>query len=118
MTRSRVIAALLALVLTVTAIGAATAQGGMAAERALCGAEARPVLAQDGLPLFDSDGAPVEARDLPCLDCTLGACALPPPPDGAAAPGHVASVTPTDRGLSAGALRRMGGKGRGPPRAA
>jgi hypothetical protein len=92
----------------------------MAADGIICGTgEFQVVLAADGLPLFDSDGAPVEARDLPCLDCTFGWVALAPEaPFPAARSVEARALDPTPFLTSAAAPWRMGGMGRSPPCAA
>jgi hypothetical protein len=111
---------LLAVLMTLSGIGAATARGQMAADGVICGSGTYAViLAADGLPLFDAGGDPVEAAALPCLDCVLGHIALTPP--GA----HVLAITTASSDLVAvpppalsPRLWRMGGMGRSPPRAA
>ncbi|MCU4653165.1 hypothetical protein N8I71_10000 [Roseibacterium sp. SDUM158016] len=110
----------LAALMTVTGIGAASARGSMAADGIICGTGTfNIVLAADGLPLFDSGGDPVEARDVPCLDCTLGGLALAPETP---APQAVAlcetRLHHTPHIASAAELWRLGGMGRSPPVAA
>jgi hypothetical protein len=105
----------LALVLVLSAVATASARGAMAAEGLICGSgELRIVIAADGLPLFDGDGAPVE-RTLPCFDCVLAAAALPVPQ---ALPGVTSSVrtlAPVALATPVPQVWRMGGKGRSPP---
>jgi hypothetical protein len=121
MMMSRLLAfALLTCLMTLTGMGAAMARGQMAADGVICGTgEVRIVLAADGLPLFDVEGDPVEAREVPCLDCIFGHVTLTPD---AVAPARIdmtvsALVASPPPALSA-APWRMGGKGRSPPRAA
>jgi hypothetical protein len=79
MTLLRALLCLLTCLMTLTGLGAAMARGQMAANGVICGTETYTViLAADGLPLFDSGGAPVEAEALPCLDCVFGQIALLP----------------------------------------
>jgi hypothetical protein len=108
----------LALLLTVTTIGTASARGAMAADGLICGTGGDVVvIAADGLPLFDGGGTPVELTSSPCLDCVFGAMALAAEPQ---------QATVTTRATKLGATRQtgpairvwlMGGKGRSPPSA-
>ncbi|WP_416916596.1 MAG: hypothetical protein ACMUJJ_08175 [Roseicyclus sp.] len=108
----------LILVLVLTGIGLGMARGAMAADRQLCSVTGPTpvVLAHDGLPLFDADGAPVMLdRDI-CLDCVITAGHLPPAPATPVPPGtcgaaalipHISDWMPT--GAS------PGGQARAPP---
>ena len=115
---------LLAIFLTalvaVTAVGTASARGAMAADGVICGTgQYTVILAADGLPLFDAGGAPVEAEQLPCLDCVFAQMALVPAnslPTTIRTTSTDLSTTPPPH-LSPG-LWRMGGQGRSPPAAA
>jgi hypothetical protein len=120
MIRARsVFVAILALLVTLTGIGAAVARGHMAADGVICGTgDFVVVLASDGLPLFDAGGNPVEAQELPCLDCTFGAAILTAAPDAAPFATEGRASAPLAHPPSAARLWRMGGMGRSPPRAA
>ncbi|MFW5641825.1 MAG: hypothetical protein ACOCY0_03560 [Roseicyclus sp.] len=114
-----ILGSLLALALTVTSIGAASARGAMAADGVICGTGSfAVVIAADGLPLFDGGGTPVELDALPCLDCVFGMMALvaglglPAPAAMERRLGATRHATPAPR------VWQMGGKGRGPPRSA
>jgi hypothetical protein len=111
---------LLAAVMTLTGIGAATARGHMAADGVICGdGTYTVVLAADGLPLFDSGGNPVEAQALPCLDCVLGhAALLPLSPDLVARIARAADLDTPPASVLTARPWRMGGMGRSPPVAA
>ncbi|PWK60925.1 hypothetical protein C7455_103123 [Roseicyclus mahoneyensis] len=78
----------LLLLLVITGIGIGSARGAMAADGQLCSVTgpAPVVIAHDGLPLFDTDGAPVTLDRSVCLDCLIATFALPPASAGAAAP--------------------------------
>jgi hypothetical protein len=111
---------LLTCLMTLTGLGTAMARGQMAANGVICGTETYAViLAADGLPLFDSGGAPVEAEALPCLDCVFGQIALLPqntrPNPVTSAASDLAETAPPHLSPS---LWRMGGMGRSPPVAA
>lgn len=112
--------ATLALLIGLTGLGTAMARGTMAADGILCGdAAVQVVLAADGLPLFDADGAPVTAQGLPCLDCVFGALAPLHGGPTLAAPLPRRAEAPTIPGATPRALLwRMGGRGRSPPIAA
>lgn len=71
---------LVGLAMIATGIGAGMARGAMAADGQLCTitAPAPIVLAHDGLPLFDTAGAPVTLDWSACLDCLSVASDLPP----------------------------------------
>lgn len=60
-------------------------RGAMASEGQFCSVTgpAPVVLAHDGLPLFDADGAPVTLTRALCLDCLVVAFDLPPAVGGA-----------------------------------
>jgi hypothetical protein len=120
MIRARaIIVAVLTLLVTLTGIGAAMARGGMAADGVICGTgDFVVVLAADGLPLFDASGNPVEAQDLPCLDCTFGAAILTVAPDASPFTTEGRAFAPLAHPPSAARLWRMGGMGRSPPLAA
>ncbi|MDG3041890.1 hypothetical protein [Roseicyclus marinus] len=108
----------LILVLVLTGIGLGMARGAMAADRQLCSVTGPTpiVLAHDGLPLFDADGAPVTLERDICLDCVIAAAALPPAPPVALAPGmHRAEayLSPRSDWMATGAC--PGGPARAPP---
>lgn len=112
--------AVLACVMTLTGIAAAEARGRMGADGVICGTGTYAVIiAGDGLPLFDADGAPVELSPVPCLDCVFVHAG--PIPDSASVGDVMATGTAlVVRASSVPSGRQwiMGGKGRGPPVAA
>jgi hypothetical protein len=109
----------LALLLTVTAVAAASARGAMAADGVICNTGSLSVvIAADGLPLFDDGGAPVELTSLPCLDCVFGTMALASEPQMPASVAIRSLLGTTRPGREAHRVWRMGGKGRSPPLAA
>jgi len=111
---------LLTGLMSLTGLGAAMARGHMAADGVICTTGSYTVvLAADGLPLFDSGGAPVEAQDVPCLDCIFGKIAHWPE-TGEPRFANLASSTliPSPPFVLSPRLWRMGGQGRSPPRAA
>lgn len=66
--------------LVLTGLGAATARGAMAASGEICAITIPPnvVMAEDGLPLFNADGAPVTLADMAsCLECLTVTAGLP-----------------------------------------
>ena len=112
---------LIAVVMAATGIGVGMARGAMAADGQLCSVTgpAPVVLAHDGLPLFDKDGAPVTLDRGACLDCVIAAIDLPPgaataPPPGTATR-RAQGPLPADR-LPTRA--EPGGPARAPPHAA
>ncbi|NKX43416.1 hypothetical protein [Roseicyclus persicicus] len=112
---------LLAVALVATGAGIGMARGAMAADGQLCSVTgpAPVVLAHDGLPLFDAEGAPVTLDRSACLDCLVVAFDLPPRAPVPAAPA-VADATPLLPTLSVWSPSRAapGGQARAPPRAA
>lgn len=111
---------LLTCVMTLTGIGAATARGHMAADGVICTSGSYTViLAADGLPLFDSGGNPVEAQDVPCLDCVFGQLAVAPSTAELSVNELPSSdLVPLSLSVLSAELWRMGGNGRSPPFAA
>lgn len=114
------LAILLSVLMVLTGIGSATASGHMAAAGVICGdGTYAVVLADDGLPLFDSNGDPVEMQGGPCLDCIFSVGAVLPS-DSRLPLHHTASsvfVPAQMPGLLASRWM-MGGMGRSPPVAA
>lgn len=105
----------LVLLLVLTGLGIGMARGAMAADGQLCSVTgpAPIVIAHDGLPLFDADGAPVALDRDACLDCLIAAFDLPPAATGIHAPGIARAAlslpVPSDRmptGASPGGLAR------------
>jgi len=109
----------LVAVISLSSIGMAIARADMALGQTivLCiGADQiRAVIGPDGQPMLDDQGQPV-SHDMPCLDCVIGAVALP---DGGGAPAPQGllskSVDETTYQAANHAVRLQGGQGRGPP---
>ncbi len=115
------LAALVLAALIATTVAAVMARGAMAADGQLCSltGTSTVVLAADGLPLFDGDGEPVMMDQVLCPDAILKGLALIDSADGAQPIAiEMGMLTTSDRALLAGVEWRMGGLGRGPPRAA
>ena len=110
----------LAVAILATGIGVGVARGAMAAEGQLCSVTgpAPIVIAHDGLPLFDADGAPVTLdRDL-CLDCLTVAFDLPQQAAAAALLTLAAVPLLPSVSLWSPAHTAPGGQARAPPLAA
>jgi len=117
----RLLSLTLLLTLTVTGLGMSVSRGAMAADGQLCSVTGPEpvVLAHDGLPLLNGAGEPVTLDGDICLDCTLGALDLAPDAQIAAPMGAIGKDLSETAHVAPSALFwRMGGLGRGPPRAA
>jgi hypothetical protein len=109
---------LLSVVVMATGTGIAMARGAMAADGQFCSVTgpAPVVIAHDGLPLFDVDGAPVTLDRSACLDCLVVAFDLPPRAAMAPAPAalsRAALLPPVTTCLPSRAA--TGGQARAPP---
>ena len=111
----------LIMLLALTGVGIGMARGAMAADGQFCSVTgpAPVVLAHDGLPLFDSAGAPVTLDRDACLDCLITAFDLAPVASGPTAPATPAQAI----GLAAFSnwmptRAAPGGQPRAPPAAA
>lgn len=111
---------LLTGLMSLTSVSAAMARGHMAADGVICTTGTYTVvLAADGLPLFDRGGAPIEAQDVPCLECIFGKIAhLPATGETSLASLASSTLIPFPPSVLSPRLWRMGGQGRSPPRAA
>ncbi len=112
---------LIAVAMIATGIGVGMARGAMAADGQLCSVTGPSpvVLAHDGLPLFDGDGAPVTLDWSQCLDCLMTVVDLPQRTVTAPAPATLALailLPPSSHWIPARA--QPGGLARAPPRAA
>lgn len=115
------LASALILLLIATGLGIGMTRGAMAADAQLCSVTGPGpvVLAHDGLPLFDSDGAPVTLDRDACLDCLVVVFDLPPAAPGAWMPMGPGVALGASEGSGKIATRSMaGGQARAPPRAA
>jgi hypothetical protein len=106
-------------ILVLTGVGIGMARGAMAAEGQLCSVTGPVplVLAPDGLPLFDDDGAPVLLDRAACLDCLTVAADLPPHASPLLAPTAAAGLAAWGAGDACRSGRIPGlHRARGPPR--
>jgi len=111
----------LILAVTLTSLSMAMGRSAMAADGQFClvSGPSPVVMAHDGLPLLDRDGEPVTLASEICLDCIIGAIALPLSDQRATPPCDSAQdLAATSYRSSSASFWLMGGHGRGPPRAA
>ncbi len=111
-------AVLLAIVLAVTGVAMSVARADMvAAGEIYCidGGAVAVLTDSMGLPLLDADGQPITAHDPLCPDCLIGALAILPTPDLAAASPRVWPLDVPTLALAQAGRVVMGGNGRGPP---